>query len=93
MVEKGMTPMQAIVSATRNIAAAYKKLDDLGTIERGKLADLLVVEADPLADVENLRKIVHVIKDGQIVDRDALPVRRVLTRPRSTLTISREVTR
>lgn len=88
MVEKGMTPMQAIVSATRNIAAAYHKLDDLGTVEAGKLADLLIVDADPLADVENLRRIAHVIKDGRVVDRESLPVRRVLTRPRSTLTIT-----
>ena len=52
MVEKGMTPMEAIVSATRNIAAAYHKLDQLGTVEAGKLADLVVLDADPLQDVE-----------------------------------------
>src|SRR5262249_42598182 len=84
MVEKGMTPMDAIVSATRNIAAAYHKLDQLGTIQRGKVADLVVLDADPLADVSNIRKISLVMKDGQVVDRDSLPARRVLTAPRDT---------
>ena len=71
MVEKGMTPMDAIVSATRNIAAAYHKLDQLGTLEAGKLADLVVLDADPLQDVNNIRKISMVMKDGQVVDRDS----------------------
>ena len=84
MVEKGMTPMDAIVSATRNIAAAYHKLDQLGTIQPGKVADLVVLDADPLADVSNIRKISLVMKDGQVVDRDSLPARRVLTAPRDT---------
>ena len=82
MVEKGMTPMEAIVSATRNIAAAYHKLDQIGTIEKGKVADLVVLDADPLQDINNIRRISTVIKDGQIVDRDTLPLKRVLTAPR-----------
>ena len=49
-----------------------------GTIETGKLADLLVLDADPLQDIANLRKINQVIKDGRIVDREALPTVRVL---------------
>src|SRR5919108_3213913 len=72
MVEKGMTPMEAIVSATRNIAAAYHKLDQFGTLEAGKLADLVVLDANPLQDVTNIRKISMVMKDGQVVDRDKL---------------------
>jgi imidazolonepropionase-like amidohydrolase len=82
MVEKGMTPMETIVSATRNIAAAYHKLDQFGTLEAGKLADLVVLDANPLADVNNIRKISIVMKDGQIVDRDKLPLKKVLSVPR-----------
>jgi imidazolonepropionase-like amidohydrolase len=82
MVEKGMTPMEAIVSSTRNIAAAYHKLDQFGTLEKGKLADLVVLDADPLADITNIRKISIVMKDGKVVDRDKLPIKRILTTPR-----------
>jgi imidazolonepropionase-like amidohydrolase len=84
VAEKGMKPMDAIVAATRNVAAAYKKLDQFGTLEQGKLADLVVLDADPLADLANIRRISLVMKDGRIVDRDALPLKRVLTLPRST---------
>jgi imidazolonepropionase-like amidohydrolase len=83
MVEKGMTPMETIVSATRNIAAAYHQLDQFGTLEAGKLADLVVLDANPLADVNNIRKISMVMKDGQVVDRDKLPLKKVLSVPRS----------
>jgi len=82
MVEKGMTPMEAIVSATRNIAAAYHKLDQFGTLEPGKLADLVVLDANPLQDVNNIRKISMVMKDGQVVDREKLPTKKVLSVPR-----------
>ena len=56
MQENGMKPMDAILAATRNIAAAYHKLDELGTIEKGKLADLVIIDADPLDDLNNIRK-------------------------------------
>jgi len=79
MVEKGMTPMDAIVAATRNIAAAYHKLNDLGTVQAGKIADLVVLDANPLQDVNNIRKISMVMKDGQVVDRDRLPLKKVLS--------------
>ena len=52
--EAGLTPMQAIQAATRNAAEAFRVLDRIGTIEPGKLADLLVVNQDPLQDVRNL---------------------------------------
>ena len=86
MVEKGMTPMEAIVSATRNIAAAYHKLDQFGTLEPGKLADLLILDADPLQNIDNIRRIGTVMKAGQIIDRDKLPLKRVLTAPRDRMT-------
>jgi uncharacterized protein (TIGR02246 family) len=78
MQENGMKPMDAIVAATRNIAAAYHKLDQLGTLEKGKTADLVVLDADPLQDINNIRKISLVMKDGRVVDRDKLPFRKVL---------------
>jgi imidazolonepropionase-like amidohydrolase len=84
VAEKGMKPMDAIVAATRNVAAAYKKLDTFGTLEPGKLADLLLLDADPLADLANIRRISLVMKDGQVVDRERLPLKRVLTVPRGT---------
>ena len=80
MIEKGMSPMQCIVSATRNNAAAYGKLDQIGTVESGKLADLVVLERNPLTDIENIRSISMVIKDGQVVNRESLPLEPILTK-------------
>lgn len=80
MIEKGMSPMQSIVSATRNNAAAYGKLDRIGTVESGKLADLVVLERNPLTDIENVRSISMVIKNGQVVDRGSLPLEPILTK-------------
>jgi imidazolonepropionase-like amidohydrolase len=73
LVELGMTPAQAIVAATRNGAIAAQGLDRFGTLEAGKLADILVLDADPLADIRNIRKLHMVLKDGRIVDLAALP--------------------
>jgi len=56
MVEAGLTPMQAINNATSN-AAALLKLDDRGVLAAGKLADLVVLEGDPTADISNSRKV------------------------------------
>jgi len=78
MVDSGVSPMDVILSGTRNIAAAYKKLDRLGTLEPGKLADLVILDGDPLADIGNVRKIHAVMKDGKIVNRDRLPVKKIL---------------
>ena len=79
LVELGMTPSQAIVAATRNGAMAARGLEDFGTIEPGKRADLLVLAADPLADIGNIRKVAAVWKDGTAVDRSRLPQTRVLS--------------
>ena len=65
MVEIGMTPMQAIQAATRNGAEGLGLLDELGTIEKGKIADIIVVAGDPLSDVESaMRRVYAVIKGG-----------------------------
>lgn len=79
VIERGMAPMEALLSATRHVAEAYHVADQLGTLEPGKRADLLILDGDPLADVRNYRRIAEVVKDGVIVDRDALPLRPVLT--------------
>ena len=71
-VELGMTPMQAIVAATANGAGAAFR-SDLGTIEKGKLADVVLLEADPLADIHNIEKVGAVIAQGRRVDLATLP--------------------
>ena len=73
LVELGMTPSEAITAATKNGAMASKALDEYGTLEAGKAADVLVLDADPLADIANIRRLSLVIKGGRIVDVDALP--------------------
>jgi imidazolonepropionase-like amidohydrolase len=89
-VERGMAPMDCLLATTRNIAQAYGMHDELGTIEVGKRADLLVLDGDPLKNVDNYGRIVQIIKDGDLVDRQRLPEHPVLTsssqatRPRST---------
>jgi len=74
----GAEPAELLQAATLNGAAAYHLGSQVGTIETGKLADLLLLDADPLEDIANLRKISAVIKDGQLIDRNALPTVKVL---------------
>jgi imidazolonepropionase-like amidohydrolase len=64
----GSSPMQAIVMATRDAANALGKTSELGTVEAGKLADLIILNADPLIDLRNLHQVFRVIKDGNIYD-------------------------
>ena len=80
LVELGMTPAQAIVAATKNGAIAAAGLADFGTIEAGKRADILVLDADPLSDISNLRTLSVVLREGRVIDRERLPVQRVLSR-------------
>ena len=68
LVDSGFTPMQAITMATHDNAEFLGKGNDLGTIARGKLADLVVLKANPLSDIRNIEQIAMVIKDGQILD-------------------------
>ena len=60
--------MQAMIAATRNCADLSKVLDTLGTVEEGKLADLIVVADSPLDQISNLRKLEMVFKDGKPVN-------------------------
>ncbi len=80
-VELGMTPMQAIQAGSKNGAIACKMEKDLGTVEAGKLADLLILDADPLANIANIRKLRTVIKEGRVVDPNTLPTNPVWYKP------------
>jgi imidazolonepropionase-like amidohydrolase len=66
-VKAGATPWQTLIAATRNAAEVCGVNDELGTIERGKLADLIVVAGDPLDNIDNLRQLQLVFKDGAVV--------------------------
>ena len=73
LVELGMTEMQAIVAGPRNGAIAAGMLDEIGTVETGKQADLVLLAADPLADISNIRKLDAVFSRGKKINIDALP--------------------
>ena len=73
-VEAGLTPMQALVAATATGARAMPPVgeSDFGTLEVGKIADLILLDADPLADIRNTLAIDRVMQRGEWVDRDGL---------------------
>jgi imidazolonepropionase-like amidohydrolase len=73
MVAAGMTPMQVIVAATRN-SAEFLRMTDAGTLQPGKSADFIVLDANPLDDITNSRRISAVVLRGAAVDRSQ-PVR------------------
>ncbi len=64
--------MEALQTATRNPARFLDRTHDLGTVEPGKLADLVLLDADPLADIHNTRAIRAVVLGGSLLDRAAL---------------------
>jgi imidazolonepropionase-like amidohydrolase len=74
MAASGMTPAQVLVAATRNSAEAAG-FSDMGTVEPGKSADFVVLEANPLDDIRNTRRIEAVYLRGVAVDREALRAR------------------
>lgn len=80
LVGMGFTPMEAIVCATRNGAEACGALDQYGTLEAGKFADLVVLEADPLEDIANVHQQRAVMKEGQFIDTSRLPEQTVAVR-------------
>jgi imidazolonepropionase-like amidohydrolase len=74
MVRSGMTPAEVIVAATRN-AAELMQATDMGTVAVGKSADFIVLDANPLDEITNTRRIAAVYLHGIAVDRDALGAR------------------
>ena len=78
MVEGGIPALEAIRIGTLNAAIFMGKEREMGSVEEGKLADLVLLSADPLADISNAQEIEMVIKGGRIIDREALdlPVNR-----------------
>jgi imidazolonepropionase-like amidohydrolase len=81
MVASGITPAQVLTSATRN-AAELLKINDAGTIAAGKSADFIVLDANPLDDIRNTRRIADVYLRGTTVDRAAIRTRLMGTTPR-----------
>jgi imidazolonepropionase-like amidohydrolase len=69
-VEAGLTPVQAIQAATINVAKAFRKDKDFGTVERGKVADIIAVEGDPLKDMWAVQNVKVVVLNGEVVDTD-----------------------
>ena len=67
LVEAGLTPMEALQSATRNAAAYLGKQKEWGTIEKGRVADLVLLDANPLEDIRNTRRIAAVVVRGRVV--------------------------
>jgi imidazolonepropionase-like amidohydrolase len=68
LVRAGLSPMEAIVAATRRPAERLGKSDVFGTIAPGRAADLLLLAADPLADIRNIRRIERVIVGGIVYE-------------------------
>jgi imidazolonepropionase-like amidohydrolase len=71
MTELGFSNMQAIMAATKMAAEALDMMNQIGTLEKGKRADLLVVNGNPLREIKSLKSIHMVIKDGEVVTRKA----------------------
>lgn len=72
LVASGFTPLEALQTATRNPAEFLGLLNDLGTIEKGKLADLVILEANPLENISNTRKIFGVVAGGRYLSKESL---------------------
>ncbi|MDZ7718485.1 MAG: amidohydrolase family protein [Balneolaceae bacterium] len=72
MVDAGLTPMEVLQSATLNPARYFEMESELGTIDEGKWADLLILDANPLEDIENTLEIHSVIKQGEVYDNEVL---------------------
>jgi imidazolonepropionase-like amidohydrolase len=72
MQAAGMSPIEVLVASTRGGAHALGRDADLGTLEKGKAADLIVLDADPVADIRNLRRLRYVMRGGVLRTVDEL---------------------
>ena len=72
LVEAGLSPMAALQASTSNAARFMGQLDRRGTIEPGKVADLVLLDKDPLADIHNTRSIQAIVLNGKLMPRAAL---------------------
>ena len=72
LVEAGLSPLEALQAATLNPARYLEREQELGTVETGKIADLVLLEANPLEAIGNIRRIRAVIANGRYLDRAAL---------------------
>lgn len=72
LVRSGLTPLEALRTATYNPAEYLGALDSLGSVSQGKVADLVLLDADPLLDIRNTRRVAAVIANGRLFDRAAL---------------------
>lgn len=71
MVRGGMTPLAALQAATVNAAELLGLSDQIGTIEKGKLADIIAVSGDPLQDIDAMANVVFVMKDDEVIKQPA----------------------
>jgi imidazolonepropionase-like amidohydrolase len=74
LVQAGIKPLEVIKIATHNSALLLGKADDLGSVEEGKLADMVLLNSDPTANIDNTADIAFVMKGGEIVDESKLPL-------------------
>ena len=72
MQAAGLTPTEVLVTATRGGATAMGRQEDLGTVETGKIADLVILEADPTDDIANMRQLRYVVRAGVLRSIDEL---------------------
>jgi Amidohydrolase family len=72
LVESGLTPLAALQAATRNAAIFMNAADRYGTVSKGKIADLVLLDANPVQDIHNTTKIAEVFLNGTEFDRKAL---------------------
>lgn len=72
LIEAGLTPLQALQTATLNPAHVLEMADSLGSIERGQLADLVLLDAHPREDIRNTKKIRAVVANGRVYQRRPL---------------------
>jgi imidazolonepropionase-like amidohydrolase len=73
-VDHGMAPLRVISALTRINSRIFGKPNEIGTVEAGKLADIIVVDGDPLFDIVALSHVVTVVKDGFVWKKDGVPL-------------------